>query len=89
MNATRATLDSESPINAWIGDTQLSYLLDGALHVIDVEAGPDGGDVVVLAAPRRTHAVLAADRLHWFDVGNFATVTRHQLINFNDRPWRP
>ncbi len=77
---------SDSPINPWIGDTQLSYLLDGALHVIDVEAG---GDVVVLAAPRRTHAVLAADRMHWFDVGNFATVTRHQLVNFADRPWRP
>jgi serine/threonine protein kinase/Tol biopolymer transport system component len=77
---------AESARPTWLDDHRFAYAAGGTFHIIDVTTGAEVGTV---PGPQwGEFAVLGADGVHWWDLLVVGHVTRHQLTNFADRPWR-
>jgi serine/threonine protein kinase len=83
---TGVEIKAESMMPTWLDDHRFAYAEGGAFHIIDVTTGAEVGS---MPGPQwGAVAVLSTDGVHWWDLVVAGHVTRHQLANFADRPWR-
>ncbi|MGE5185949.1 MAG: protein kinase domain-containing protein, partial [Acidobacteriota bacterium] len=85
-HATGGALATAARRGAWLDERRFAYAASGAFHVIDA---PTGREVAAIPGPHvPLHALLAADGTHWVNLALAAHVTRHLIVNFDERPWR-
>ncbi|HSS02135.1 MAG TPA: protein kinase, partial [Kofleriaceae bacterium] len=73
--------DSERAV--WLDDHRLSYAARGAFHVIDATTGAEVATVP--GADWGQDAILVPDGVHWYSSHMIGHVTRHLMVNFDER----